>query len=54
LRRVELEDIVDPLLKIPSSATEDVPEVPSTEEEGADNEDYAELARKTERGSARI
>jgi hypothetical protein len=51
-RKVELDEIVDPSLEIPSSATEDVLEPPSTEEEGADHDNHADLARKTKRRSA--
>jgi hypothetical protein len=53
-KKVELGEIVDPSLKISSRATEDVRELPLTEQKGADNEDYAELAKKTERRSTWI
>jgi hypothetical protein len=54
-RKVELDDIVDPSLKIPSSATKAVPYVSSIEEEeGVPNENQGVLAKQTERGSTRV
>jgi hypothetical protein len=54
-RKVELDEIVDPSLKILSSTTEVVPNVPSiAEEEGAHDENHGELVKKTERRSARL
>jgi hypothetical protein len=44
-RKVELDEIVDPSLKIPSSIMEEVPNAPSIEEEeGAPDENHGELA----------
>jgi hypothetical protein len=42
-RKVELDEIVDPSLKIPTSATKDVSEPFSMEDKGEDNDDYAEI-----------
>jgi hypothetical protein len=50
-KKVELDKIVDPSLKIPSSTTEDVSGPFSMEDEGEDND---EIARKTKRRSACI
>jgi hypothetical protein len=52
-RKVELDEIDDPSLEIPSSTTEEVPDVPSIEEEeGAPDENQGDLAKQTERRSA--
>jgi hypothetical protein len=54
-RKVELDEIIDPLLKIPSSATENVFGAPSIEEEErTHDDDHGELVRQVERRSARI
>jgi hypothetical protein len=54
-RKVELDEIVDPSLEIPSSTMEVVPNVPSIKEEkGAHDENHGELAKQTERRSARL
>jgi hypothetical protein len=54
-RKVELDEIVDPSLKIPSSVTEAVPNAPSIEEdEGAPDENHGELAKQTECRSTRL
>jgi hypothetical protein len=54
-RKVELNDIVDPSLEIPSSVTKAVPNVPSIEEEeGALNENQGVLAKQTECRSTRL
>jgi hypothetical protein len=54
-RKVELDEIVDPSLEIPSSITKVVPNAPSIEEEeGAPHENHGELAKQTERKSARL
>jgi hypothetical protein len=53
-RKVELDEIIDPSLEIPSSITEAVPNVPSIEEEeGAPDENQGVLAKQTERRSTR-
>jgi hypothetical protein len=45
-RKVELVEIVDPSLEIPSSTTEMVPDAPSIKEEvGAPNENQGVLAK---------
>jgi hypothetical protein len=52
-RKVELDEIVDPLLEILSSAMEDVPEAPSTEEqEGAHDDDHGKFVKQAEHRSA--
>jgi hypothetical protein len=52
-RKVELDEIIDPSLKIPSSTTKEVPDVPSIEEEeGAPDENQGALAEQTECRSA--
>jgi hypothetical protein len=54
-RKVELDEIIDPSLEIPSSAMEAVPSAPSIEEEeGADDDDHGELAMQAEHMSARL
>jgi hypothetical protein len=54
-RKVELAEITDPSLEIPSSITEAVPNAPSIEEEeGAPTKNHGELAKQTERRSARL
>jgi hypothetical protein len=54
-RKVELDEIVDPALEILSSIMEVVPNAPSIEEEeGAPDENHGELAKQTERKSARL
>jgi hypothetical protein len=54
-RKVELDEIVDPLLKIPSSIMEVVPNMPFIkEEEGAHDENHGELIKQTKRRSARL
>jgi hypothetical protein len=54
-RKVELDEIVNPSLKIPSSVTEAIPNAPSIEEEeGAADENLGELAKPTERRSTRL
>jgi hypothetical protein len=50
--KVELDEIVDPSLEIPSSATEEVPDAPSIKEEvGAPDENQGVLTKKTDRTS---
>jgi hypothetical protein len=54
-RKVELDEIVDPSLKIPSSIMETVPNAPSIkEEEGAPDANHDELTKQTERRSTRL
>jgi hypothetical protein len=54
-RKVELDEIIDPSLKIPSSVMEAVPNAPSIEEdEGVPDENHGELAKQTERRSTRL
>jgi hypothetical protein len=54
-RKVELDEIDDPSLEIPSSTMEEVPDVPSIEkEEGAPDENQGVLVKKTERRSAQV
>jgi hypothetical protein len=54
-RKVELDEIIDPLLKIPSSAIENDSGAPSIkEEERTHYDDHGELVRQAERRSARI
>jgi hypothetical protein len=54
-RKVELDEIVDPSLEIPSSVTEAVPNAPSMEEEeGVPDENHGELAKQTEGSSTRL
>jgi hypothetical protein len=54
-RKVKLDEIINPSLKISSSVTEAVPNVPSIEEEkGASGENHRELAKQTERRSTRL
>jgi hypothetical protein len=54
-KTVELDEIVDPSQKIPSSATEAVPNAPSIEEkEGAHDENHGKLIKQTEHGFARL
>jgi hypothetical protein len=50
-RKVELYEIVDPLLEIPSGAMEDVPKLPSTEGEGAHDVDHRDHVEETTRRS---
>jgi hypothetical protein len=51
-RKVELDEIDDPSLEIPSSAMEAVPDLPSIEEEeGAPDKNQGVLAKQTERRS---
>ena len=57
-RKIELNEIVDPLLQIPSElsssvATEDVPELTSAEEVGANNDDDQDDFEQTLRRSKR-
>ena len=57
-RKIELDKIVDPALEIPSEpslsgATEDVPELPSTEEVGANNDNDHDNFEKSIRRSGR-
>jgi hypothetical protein len=53
-RKVELDEIVNPSLKIPSSITEAVPSVPSIkEEEGAPDVNQGVLTKQTECRSTR-
>jgi hypothetical protein len=52
-RKIELDEIDDPSLKILSSTTEAVPDVPSIEEEeGAPNGNQGALVKQTEHRSA--
>jgi hypothetical protein len=54
-RKFELDEIVDPSLKIPSSITEEVPNAPSIEEEeGEPDENHGELVKQTERRSTQL
>jgi hypothetical protein len=54
-RTVELDEIDDPSLKIPSSTMEVVPDVPSIgEEEGTPDENQGVLIEQTEHRSARV
>jgi hypothetical protein len=46
-RKVEINEIVDPSLEIPSSIMEAVPNAPSIKEEGAPDENHEELAKQT-------
>jgi hypothetical protein len=51
-RKVELDEIIDPSLKIPSSVMEAVPNAPSIEEkERAPDENQGVLTKQTERRS---
>ena len=57
-RKIELNEIVDPALQIPSEpsssgATEDVPELPSTEEVGVNNDNDHDDFEKSIRRSGR-
>jgi hypothetical protein len=54
-RKVELDEIVDPSLEMPSSVMEAVPNEPSIkEEEGAPNENQGALTKQTERRSTQL
>jgi hypothetical protein len=54
-RKLELDEIVNPSLKILSSVTEAVPSAPSIEEEeGAPDENQGVLTKQTERRSTRL
>jgi hypothetical protein len=54
-RKIELDDIDDPSLEVPSSATEAVPDVPSIEEEvGAPDVNQGVLLKQSDRRSARV
>jgi hypothetical protein len=54
-RKVELDEIIDPSLEIPSSAMETVPDVPSIEEEvGVPDENQGTLTKQTNRRSTRV
>jgi hypothetical protein len=54
-RKVELDEIVDPSLEIPSSATEAVPHAPSIKEEvGVPDENHDVLAKQTDRRCTRV
>jgi hypothetical protein len=54
-RKVELDEIVDPSLEIPSSVTEVVPNAPSIEEEeGAPDENQDVLVKQPEHRSTRL
>jgi hypothetical protein len=54
-RKVELDKIIDPSLKISSSATEAVLDAPSIEEEvEAPDENQGVLAKQTDRRSTRV
>jgi hypothetical protein len=51
-RKVELDEIIDPSLEIPSSTTEAVLDAPCTEEKvGAPNENQGVLTKQTDRRS---
>jgi hypothetical protein len=52
-RKVELDEIVDPSLKIPSCEMEAIHNMPSIEEEeGAHDENHGELVKQTKQRSA--
>jgi hypothetical protein len=52
-RKIELDEIDDPSLEIPSSAMEAIPDVPSIkEEEGAPNMNQGAIVEHTEHRSA--
>jgi hypothetical protein len=54
-RKVELDEIIGPSLKILSSIIEVVPNAPSIEEEeGAPDENHGELAKQTKRRSTQL
>jgi hypothetical protein len=53
-RKIELDEIVDPSLQVPSGAMEDVPKLPSREGEGAHDDDHGNHIEETTRRSTRI
>jgi hypothetical protein len=54
-RKVELDEIIDPSLEIPSSTTEAIPDAPSIKEEvGAPDENQGVLTKQTDRMSTRV
>jgi hypothetical protein len=54
-RKINLNEINDPLLEVPSSVTEAVADVPSIKEEvGAPDMNQGAIVEKIERGSARV
>jgi hypothetical protein len=54
-RKIELDEIDDPSLEVPSSATKTIPDVSSIEEEaGAPDVDQGAIVEQTKRRSARV
>jgi hypothetical protein len=53
-RKVEIDEIVDPSLQIPSGATKDVPKLPSIVGEGAHGDDHGDHIEEPTRRSTRV